>query len=141
LQRRVIRLEAADTKDHEPRTVPICPELFEALSALPGRLQDVETDGHVFKYRGAPITDIRTGLKVACKAAGIAYGRFEKGGFVFHDLRHTFNTNMRRAGVPESVIMAVTGHSTREMFDRYNRVDESDAKEAAAALVKYLRTA
>ena len=26
--------------------------------------------------------------------------------------------------VPESVIMEITGHSTREMFDRYNTVDE-----------------
>jgi integrase len=65
-------------------------------------------------------------LRLACKKAKIKYGRFEKGGFIFHDLRHTFNTNMRKAGVAESVIMKVTGHSTREMFDRYNTVDESD---------------
>jgi integrase len=58
------------------------------------------------------------------------YGRFVKSGFIFHDLRHTFNTNMRKAGVPESVIMEITGHSSREMFDRYNRVDEEDAREA-----------
>jgi hypothetical protein len=37
---------------------------------------------------------------------------------------------MRRAGVAESVIMKITGHSTREMFDRYNFVDEADAEEA-----------
>jgi hypothetical protein len=37
---------------------------------------------------------------------------------------------MRRAGVPESVIMTITGHSTREMFDRYNKVDLSDMREA-----------
>ena len=33
-------------------------------------------------------------------------------------LRHSFNTRMRKAGVAESVIMKITGHSTREMFDR-----------------------
>jgi hypothetical protein len=37
---------------------------------------------------------------------------------------------MRKAGVQESVIMAITGHSTREMFDRYNAVDEEDARKA-----------
>ena len=37
-----------------------------------------------------------------------------------------FNTYMRKAGVAESVIMQITGHSTREMFDRYNRIDEED---------------
>jgi hypothetical protein len=41
---------------------------------------------------------------------------------------------MRKAGVQESVIMAITGHSTREMFDRYNTVDEEDAKNAVKKL-------
>ena len=68
--------------------------------------------------------------KKACKKAGIEYGRFVKGGFIFHDLRHTFNTNMRKAGVQESVIMEITGHSTREMFDRYNTIDEDDTRKA-----------
>ncbi len=49
-----------------------------------------------------------------------------KGGFIFHDLRHTFNTNMRKADVPESVIMSIMGHSTRQMFDRYNKIDGED---------------
>ena len=69
-----------------------------------------------------------------CKKAGVVYGRFEKGGFIFHDLRHTFNTNMRKAGVAESIIMAITGYSTREMFDRYNRVDLDDTKQAVDRL-------
>ena len=37
---------------------------------------------------------------------------------------------MRKAGMPESVIMEITGHSTREMFDRYNTVDEDDTRNA-----------
>jgi len=55
-----------------------------------------------------------------------------------HDLRHTFNTNMRKAGVSESVIMAITGHSTREMFDRYNTIDEEDVKKAVDQLEGFL---
>ena len=51
-----------------------------------------------------------------------------------HDLRHTFNTYMRKAGVAESVIMQITGHATREMFDRYNTVDEDDARVAITQL-------
>ena len=57
-------------------------------------------------------------------------GRFKKGGFVLHDARHTFNTNMRRAGVDRSVIMKITGHSTPEMFERYNTVDDQDILDA-----------
>ena len=82
---------------------------------------------------------IRKGLKDACKKAGIKYGRFVKGGFIFHDLRHTFNTNMRKAGIAESVIMKITGHSTREMFDRYNTVDEDDTRKAVKKLEGFLQ--
>jgi len=39
---------------------------------------------------------------------------------------NTLNTNMRKAGVADSVIMEITGHSTREMFDRYNTIDKDD---------------
>lgn len=74
--------------------------------------------------------EIRESLRTACDKADIPYGQKVKGGFVFHDLRHTFNTNMRKAGVNESVIMAITGHSTRAMFDRYNTVDSDDKQQA-----------
>jgi integrase len=69
-----------------------------------------------------------------CKKAGIKYGRFVKGGFIFHDLRHTFNTNMRKAGVSEGVIMKITGHSTREMFDTYDTIDADDIRKAVKQL-------
>jgi len=57
---------------------------------------------------------------------------------VFHDLRHTFNTNMRKAGVSESVIMAITGHSSRGMFDRYNTIDEDDIRNAVNQMQGFL---
>jgi len=86
------------------------------------------------------VNDIRTGLKKACNKAKIEYGRFAKGGFIFHDLRHTFNTSMRKAGVQESVIMDVTGHSTREMFDRYNTIDEDDTRKAVDQMTAFLQS-
>jgi hypothetical protein len=39
-------------------------------------------------------------------------------------------TYMRKSGVPESVIMKITGHSTREMFLRYDTVDDGDTRKA-----------
>jgi hypothetical protein len=45
---------------------------------------------------------------------------------------------MRKAGVAESVIMQMTGHNTREMFDRYNTIDADDAKDAVAMFEGYL---
>jgi integrase len=130
---RVIRLEAQDTKDKEPRTIPICDPLMEVLKTIPRGIHGV-----VFQYAGRGITDIETGIAGACEKAKILYGRKVKGGFTFHDLRHTFNTNMRKAGVPESVIMDITGHSTRAMFDRYNTIDEADREKASLQLNAFL---
>lgn len=134
LQNGFIHLEAEDTKDQEPRSIPINDELRTVLSRLPRAIHHKQ----VFTYRGKPITDnFKRSLKKACEKAGIIYGRKVSGGFTFHDLRHSFNTHMRKAGVPESVIMQITGHNTREMFDRYNTVDADDAKEAMATLSDY----
>lgn len=140
LRNRVIRLEASDTKDKEPRNVPICDELYEVLRKEVGLVRKAEDDNYVFLYKGRPIKSINKALRNACEKAGIPYGRFEKDGFVFHDLRHTFNTNMRKAGVPESVIMQITGHSTREMFDRYNTIDSEDTRQAIKQLQGYLQS-
>ncbi|MDY6986946.1 MAG: tyrosine-type recombinase/integrase [Thermodesulfobacteriota bacterium] len=133
LKHRVIKLQAEDTKDNEPRLVPILDELAGFLESLPRAIHN----NHVFLFKGKPVRDIRTALKDGCKKAGIPYGQKEKNGFVFHDLRHSFNTHMRKAGVPESVIMKMTGHSTRQMFDRYNTVDMEDARQAVSQLRGY----
>jgi integrase len=135
LKNRVIRLESTDTKDREPRRVPICNVLYEILRNIPRAIHD----SHVFLYRGKPIRDLRAALKRALKDAGLQYGRSSKDGLVFHDLRHTFNTNMRKAGIPESVIMEITGHSTREMFLRYDTVDETDTRNAVDRFEGYLK--
>jgi hypothetical protein len=71
---------------------------------------------------------------------GFTCGRFATGGFVLHDMRNTFNTNMRRAGVVQSVIVKITGYSTSEMFERYNTVDDSDIRQAAARLDDFMRS-
>lgn len=133
-QRGFIHLEASDTKDNEKRSVPIVDELRRHLEQIPRGLHE----DHVFLYRGKPVKDIRTGLKNACEKANVLYGQKTKGGIIFHDLRHTFNTNMRKAGVTESVIMEITGHATREMFDRYNTIDAGDKKQGVNQLSFFL---
>lgn len=68
----------------------------------------------------------RTSVRVsgrACKAAKLT-------GVWFHDLRRRFVTNARRRGVPESVVMRMSGHRTGAVFDRYNIVEEDDLRDA-----------
>jgi integrase len=130
MKARAITLEAHMTKDDEKRIIPISPSLNGTLKGIPRALHD----DHVLLFRGKPLKELGKSLQRACVKAEIPYGRKIKNGFTFHDLRHSFNTNMRKAGVDESVIMSITGHSTREMFDRYNTVDADDTREAVNKL-------
>jgi len=113
LKKRVIILEGSQTKTGKGRIVPISPELHKVLSPLP-RINE-----SVFTYRGNRIQWIKRSFTTACESAGIR-------NFRFHDFRHTFVTRMRRKGVPDRVIMAITGHKTLAMLHRYDRIDEED---------------
>ncbi len=121
-----ITLEAHMIKDKEKRIIPISESLCITLKGI----IKATHDDHVLLFRCTQLKALGKALQRACEKAGIIYGRFKKDGFVFHDLRHSFNTNMRKAGVAESVIMAITGHSTIEMFLRYDTVDEDDTRNA-----------
>jgi integrase len=89
------------------------------------------------EHRGEvrPVGDFDKVLKAACAAAGVPYGRKVEGGRTFHCFRRTAARNLRNADVPENVCMAVTGHLTRSIFDRYSIVNEKDT---AAAMTKLL---
>jgi integrase len=87
----------------------------------------------VFTYGGKSIGSIRRAFETACQRAGIT-------GVVFHDLRHTFVTNMRRAGVDYFRIMAITGHRTMEVFKRYHTIDQDDLRQAVSQLDTYMDT-
>ena len=73
-------------------------------------------------------------FKKACSDAGV-------GPYRFQDLRHTFNTNMIKAGVDQVVIMKLTGHKTNKMFLRYSHLDKELGEAAMQKLNKYLSNA
>ncbi|MFC1494649.1 tyrosine-type recombinase/integrase, partial [Thermodesulfobacteriota bacterium] len=134
---RMIRLEAKDTKEGKAKNIPISDEVYKVLTRDNRHIRRVDSEKHILLYRGKPIYRFQTALMNACDNAGILWGRDKKGGFVFHDTRHGFVTDMRKAGVDKSVRMSITGHAIKDMDDRYNKVDEEDQHQAIKKLEAY----
>ena len=51
-------------------------------------------------------------------------------GLIIHDLRRSTIKNLMKAGVNEKVAMKISGHKTRDVFDRYHIVDTDDVVNA-----------
>lgn len=58
-------------------------------------------------------------------------------GMIFHDLRCTAVRNVVAAGVPEKVAQTITGHRTRNPFDRYHIVSRKDASDAGKKIADF----
>jgi integrase len=122
LAARTIRLNPGETKSGEGRTVSMTADVFTLLSACVSGKGGSE---FVFtRAGGSPVLDFRGRWDTLTTDAGCA-------GLLFHDLRRSAVRNMVRRGIPEVVAMKISGHKTREVFNRYNIVSESDLKDAA----------
>jgi len=112
----LIYLQRKRSEKHIPQAVPIYGDMRAFLEMQP------RTSEYIFARGSEPIKDFRRSWKNACEEAGVP-------NLLFHDLRRTAARNLRRAGIPESVAMKITGHKTRTMFERYNIVDEEDIRD------------
>jgi integrase len=86
------------------------------------------------RKRGQPIRNYRKAWAGACKAAGFAAGLKAEGGLIPYDLRRSGLRNLIRAGVSETVAMGISGHRTRDTFDRYNITSVEDTRAALEAV-------
>lgn len=125
LLNRVIRLEPGTTKNSDGRTVVMTNETLELLRACTAGKTG---DDYVFtRENGTRVKDFRGAWAKVCAAAGVP-------DLLFHDLRRTGARNLRRLGVSEGVIMRIGGWKTRNVFERYNIVDQADLADAARRL-------
>lgn len=159
-----ITLYAGETKSDEGRVIPIpvplAAALMEQRAKRPADFPLVcfrfERSGHAVKLEG-----FRKAWQSACIRAGLgkmepminssgepvlakprgdrknakAKPRMIFRGTLYHDLRRSFVRNAIRSGVPEKIAMGISGHETREIFDRYAGMNSgADLKQAAASL-------
>lgn len=143
---RVIRLRPELSKNKTGRVLPLSGELLDVIERAAERRR--LDSPHVFHVDGQPIGDFRKAWWRACTSVGLgamvtvetADGpKEEYQGLTRHDLRRSAVRNMVRAGIPERVCMALSGHKTRAIFDRYNIVSEADLTAAADQLHTHLQ--
>lgn len=120
-----IHLTPSDTKAEDARIVVLTARVRELLSKLPHGLPSMTVFPN--PATGRPYIDVRKMFLRAKKKA-------ELPDLWFHDLRRSFITRARKLGIPESVVMRMSGHRTRAVFDRYNVVSVDDQRAAVGRL-------
>jgi integrase len=119
------------SKNGRGRKIPMAGD----LAALIERRWKARTFGcdFVFHENGVPVGDFRKAWASACVTAEVGEkdeaGNYK--GLLFHDLRRSGIRVLVRAGVPQSVVMSISGHRTISTFLRY---DITSGKDQAAAL-------
>lgn len=109
LTRRIVWVDAEDTKGNEALTVP----LNNVAWAVLDELTDNEND-FVFTYanRDQAISEVKTAFKAACVRAGVP-------DFTWHGLRHTWATWHVQNGTPLDVLQKLGGWKDLRMVMEY----------------------
>jgi len=115
-------VQLRDSKNGDPRKVSLTGDARNLLTAC---CAGKSGEDRVFtRGKGKAISDFRKTWGKITLAAGCP-------GLLFHDLRRSAVRNMVRGGIPETVCMRISGHKTRNVFDRYNITSERDLADAA----------
>lgn len=116
-----LRLHAGDAKTGRGRLLALEGPLRKIIDRrLDARRLDVPL---IFHRDGKAVREFKKSWATACKRAGLP-------GILFHDLRRSAIRNMVRAGVDTAVAMRISGHRTRNVFDRYNITSQADLRAA-----------
>ena len=115
LDRRNSALHLPDTKNGEPRSVPITADVLALIDALPGPHQP---DQYIFAQKGSRFTrplPLRSPWDTIRRRAGLR-------NFRFHDLRHTAASYLAMDGASLATIASILGHKTLEVTKRYSHM-------------------
>lgn len=121
-------------KNRLPRILPVVEHLRPIIERQQAarRLDCV----YIFHRSGRKILENwRKQWRKACERAGFVGKR--DGGITPHDLRHIAATDMRRAGIPEFIILKIGGWETDEMFRRYAITDTQEMADNLGKLSAY----
>lgn len=89
--------------------------------------EDLKSALYIHTFLLAPIGSWRTAWRSLTKKAGLP-------GFRFHDLRHCAITSLAENGASDSTIMAIAGHVSRRMLERYSHVRMEAKRQALEVL-------
>ncbi|MHC4060365.1 MAG: tyrosine-type recombinase/integrase, partial [Planctomycetota bacterium] len=115
----VITIERS--KSGRIRHVPMTKAVYETLEEI------AQETGHVFTFKGKSITTVRRSFATAIRRVNRKAAEDKKAGreavkigaFRFHDLRHTFVTDLFLKGGNPADIQALAGHSDIKTTMRY----------------------
>jgi integrase len=114
-------LQLRDSKNGDSRKVALTGDAKNLLAAC---ITGKGPEDAVFTRKNKAVADFRGTWDKITLAADCP-------GLLFHDLRRSAVRNMVRGGIPETVCMRISGHKTRNVFDRYNITSERDIEDAA----------
>lgn len=111
---------------------PLSKRAFEIIEAR----KELQTDcDYIFTPDGKPIESNYRTLKEICETLDIPYGRFTEGGFVAHDFRHNFATEISQVTDIETA-KSLTGHTGTEIFT-YLHTNRDRQREAVRKREKF----
>lgn len=120
-----ITVESCYSKNGEPRTVPMSPDVLVSMKALHDARKP-SPDDVVFTLDGRT-RNWRKAFAGACSRAKIT-------NFRFHDLRHCFGSWLAMNGVPDKGRMDLMGHKDAKMTARYTHLSVEYMRKAVADL-------
>ena len=134
---RTITVGRAKTSSGTGRVIPINDDLASLLAAhrawFVAHFDEPKPEHCLFPFGSPqptkpdkPVTDISSGWDLVRSLSGVSCR--------LHDLRHSFCTRLAENGTSESTMLALMGHMSRAMLERYSHIRMAAKREAVAAI-------